>query len=151
MKPNQSTHLKWLIRALASLFTFLGTLKFVAISGETTLMTTASPVINFLTYRQMILLAALLETGVGIYGLLTNSTVLALAALSWATSLLVGYRILLHWTGVSLPCSCLGPSAVWFGWTAPFERLVTGWLLVSMVLVCALGWFLSRNNRPIDR
>ena len=134
--------MKWLVRWLAWLFLVLGALKLLAVSGETTLMTKQSPVFDFLTYRQIILFGALLEIGVGIYGLLSASQLQALAALSWVTSLLVVYRLALVWIGVGLPCSCLGPAAAWFGWTPPFERMVTGSLLVGMVLMCLLGWIL---------
>lgn len=125
----------------------LGALKLLAVSGETILMTKQSPVFDFLTYRQIILLGALLEIGAGLYGLLSVSQLKALAALSWVTSLLVGYRSALAWIGVGLPCSCLGPAAAWFGWTAPFERMVTGSLLVGIVLTCLLGWILTYYRR----
>jgi hypothetical protein len=147
MNGNRSVLVEWLVRLLAWLFLILGVLKLLAVSGETTLMTKQSPVFDFLTYRQIILLGALLEIGAGLYGLLSISQKLALAALSWVTSLLVVYRLALVWMGVGLPCSCLGPASAWFGWTPSFERMMTGSLLVVMVLTCSLGWILTYCQR----
>jgi hypothetical protein len=147
MNRNRSGAVKWLVRWLAWLFLVLGALKLLAVSGETTLMTKQSPVFNFISYRQTLLLGALLEIGAGFYGLLSVSQLQALAAISWVTSLLVFYRLASVWIGVGVPCSCLGPAAAWFGWTPPFERIVTASLLVVIALTCLIGWILTFYRR----
>lgn len=147
MNDNRSALVKWLVRWLAWLFLVVGALKLLAVSGETTLMAKQSPLFNFLTYRQIILLGALLEIGAGLYGLLSVSQIPALAALSWVTLLLMVYRLALAWIGVDLPCSCLGPAGAWFGWTPPFERMVTGSILIGMILTCLVGWILTYYRR----
>lgn len=140
MKESKSIWVSRIARALGGVYLLLGVLKLVSAAGETPVLSKPNPILDPLTYRQVLLVAGLCEVAAGCLAWALRRPVLRLAATSWMTGILAAYRLALLWTGVGLPCSCLGPAAAWFGWSAEAERQVGLLLLLWLCVGCAVGW-----------
>lgn len=132
-----------IVRGVAVTYLGLALLKLLAAVGEIPLLARPNPVLEPLTYRQVLLLAALLEGVAGWLAWRAPTGPMRLVAASWMTLVLMAYRGALVWMGVGLPCSCLGPAAAWLGWSAATEAAVSRWLLAALGIACGLAWALE--------
>lgn len=140
MKQSTASWVSRLAALMGSIYLCLGALKLVSAVGELPILSKPNPILSPLTYRQVILVAGLCEVATGCLAWAFGSPMARLAATSWMTGILAAYRLVLLWTGVGLPCSCLGPAAAWLGWSAEVERQAGILLLLCLCSGCAVGW-----------
>lgn len=140
MKNSSAAWVSHLALFMGSVYLCLGALKLVSVVGELPILSKPNPILNPLTYRQVLLVAGFCEVATGCLAWVLGSPIAKLAATSWMTGILAAYRLVLLWTGVGLPCSCLGPAAAWLGWSAEIERQAGILLLLCLCSGCAAGW-----------
>ena len=140
MKESTVTWVSRLARLMGCVYLFLGVLKLASTAGEMPVLARVNPILDPLTYRQVLLVAGLCEVATGGLACALRKPAWQLAGTSWMTGVLAAYRLVLHWAGVALPCSCMGPAAAWFGWSADVERKSGIMLLMCLCAGCAAGW-----------
>ncbi len=75
--------------------------------GNSALLAQPDPVFPFLTNRQMLFFAAVLEAGVA-WLVFRSDPGVGLTATAWIASLFLAYRGALWWVGFAGYCNCLG-------------------------------------------
>ena len=85
-----------------------GVLKLLASQSELAYLQEANSVFPHLTNKLVYVLAGILEIGSAFWILFSPKATSRAAVLLWVGSLLIIYRVGLHLTGATEPCSCLG-------------------------------------------
>lgn len=120
----------WIILACTAI------LKLVSASMEIDIHGQSSPLFEFLTNRQLLLIAAVLELIVcfAMIRKAAMSCVEKLGIIAWIASIFHFYRIGLYLIGFKGQCSCLGNAAHWLGTTPDKLDIYAGWILAYLLL-----------------
>ena len=97
----------WFAKIGGLVFAVTGVAKVVSAFGKAKLLDYHDPITN-ITFRHLILLAAIVEIAVALFCLLSNKSVLGTKLIAWLATVFIGYRVglwLVHWKS---PCACLG-------------------------------------------
>jgi hypothetical protein len=121
-----------------------GGLKLVSGLQESRVLGAADPVLPWLTMRQVLFLAAVLELGVATVLLRHRSARWAPELILWLVTLFGAYRLSLWAMGFQGHCSCLGHLLDWLPWLKPWSNR----LMQSSLLGMAAGslWLLFVCN-----
>jgi len=105
-------------------------------------------VIQMLTNRQILLLAAVFETIVAIYIWFTSSLTRRSYALLWFCCIVVLYKTGRYYTRAFYPCSCLGVLESWLklSWR---QTDTISWLLLGFLTICSTAWLLRGNHGQV--
>ena len=82
--------------------------KMFAAFGDAQLLSQSHPLLTMITYRQVLLLASVLEVSVASYLLMSYRTLPKLVTIASVSTLFLLYRATLMFAGYGAPCSCLG-------------------------------------------
>ena len=116
--------------------------KLWAVAGEARMMALQDPLFIFLSRRQMLLLAALVEVAVITVILrLWNLPLAAIGMVAWIALLFLAYRLGLSAIGYQGPCGCAGDAFAGMGVPPAVVDTVTG-VLLGYLLVGSLGLLL---------
>jgi hypothetical protein len=106
----------------------------LTLESETSLIATPAPVFPELSWRELLLVASLAElaaAGLAVYDRYHSRVLWAIA---WIGTCFSFYRILLLLIGYQGPCNCLGRVGTWFPFIGPWERWITGGVIVYLVV-----------------
>ena len=98
------------LRSVALLLLIAAVGKLFMVSGSAAALNEAAPsIFSFMSYRDLLLIAAAVELLVAVFVLKrTMQPVSALLAVSTLATILVCYRVFLKAVGIEGPCDCLG-------------------------------------------
>jgi hypothetical protein len=158
-KPRPSASF-YLLRTAAVILFLTGFLKIFSGFGDVKLLGQANPLIWFLTNRQMLFVAALIELAVGT---ILVCRVNRLLQVSWLVSLanvFLVYRVGLWWIGYKGSCACLGhlsdwlrikpETADWISQGALAYMLIVGYSLLLSSWVNKAASRTAPQGNPID-
>jgi len=125
--------------------------KLWAVAGEARMMALQDPLFIFLSRRQMLLLAALVEVAViTVIVRLWNLPLAAIGMVAWIALLFLAYRLGLSAIGYQGPCGCAGDAFAGMGVPPAVVDTVTG-VMLGYLLVGSLGLLLwaRRTEGPV--
>ena len=148
----QTTSERWgakplVFRGVALFLALTGAIKVVSCLTETKLLATSDPLLQILTVRQVLFVAALLEILVA-RRIWSNQHDGERAWLTlWLSSIFVVYRVGLAAIGYRGRCSCLGNVADWLPGAA---RWVNPAMVTGLACMVSVGLFsLWQDSRPV--
>ncbi|MCL4180012.1 MAG: hypothetical protein KJ072_19975 [Verrucomicrobia bacterium] len=138
----------WFVRIAMGVLVITAILKLISVASEARGLGASDPLFDFLTTRQVLLLAAMFELGTVVAMVVNRNVLTRCGLLLWISAVFVAYRVGLAAVGFDGHCPCLG--ALNYGLPispAVMDRLALG-LLVFMVagsLWC--GWSALKDQR----
>jgi hypothetical protein len=97
----------WFAKIGGLVFVLTGLAKIVSAFGKAKLLDYHDPITD-LSFRHLMLLAAIVEIAVALFCLLSNKYLLGTKLIAWLATALIGYRVGLWLVGWKSPCPCLG-------------------------------------------
>lgn len=98
----------------AAILLLTGFAKLISSVGTAPIVKAVDPIIG-LRNRELFLLVAFMEIGIGISCLTAHSVRTRLLLIAWVSSLFAVYRMGMWMFGINRPCPCLGTLAQFFG------------------------------------
>jgi hypothetical protein len=117
-------------------------LKLPTVLGEAPWLGTKDAIVQFLSRRQTLFAAAVLEIAVATLALRAvkrddaSSKGQACGAIAWLSALFLTYRLGLQLTGSTASCHCLGTVSAWLASRGPLNTIADA--LLTLLLVCLL-------------
>jgi hypothetical protein len=142
---------RWFVRIALGILVITAILKLVSVASEARVLGASDPLLDFLTTRQVLLLAAVFELAVVAAIFVNRNMLTRCGLLLWISAVFVAYRVGLAAVGFEGYCPCLG--ALNYGLPmspAGADRLALGLLffLVGGSLWC--GWSAIRESRGTE-
>ena len=133
------------VRSVALILLLTAFLKLLAVSSEGLSLNQSDPVFHFLSQRQLVLLAAVLEAIVAFCLLRRLCLGHAVELIAWLGSVFLLYRAGAYAAGWRGPCFCFGggttAGAVFTSWTTDWlAKVVLAWMLGGSLLILARRW-----------
>jgi len=138
-------------RGISVFLCLTSALKIVGSLGEAKVLAVADPLVGFLTTRQILFLAAVLELLVAGYLWFDRFDRYRPWLTIWLASLFVTYRVGLAAIGFHGPCSCLGNILEWFPSLEKWVNPMMWSALVCMLVVSAVSlWHDLMRKRVVE-
>jgi hypothetical protein len=99
--------MKWFVISAGLILGLTGLAKVWSAFGDVKLLTVPDPITG-LSFRTMLLLAAVAELPIAAVCLFAKANRLATVLVAWLASIFLVYRLGLWWIGWKKPCGCLG-------------------------------------------
>ena len=129
-------------------FILCGLAKCGAILGHAKLLRTVDPVVGHLSVRALLIIAAILELGVGVFCLSHRSMRARCGALMWLSSILLMYRFGRWYLDVNQPCPCLGNIWEWLKIDSAVADKPLGILVLIVWLLSTYHLALAMKTQP---
>lgn len=130
-----------------ALLALTAALKLASALGGVRILSKPDPLFWFLSNRQMLVLAALLEMTIALIIFFHKSVALRAKALVWISTMFVFYRVGLWWVGYKGDCPCFGHITD----SLPLDRtIVNRGAMIILLYLLAVGYslFLSEFFKP---
>lgn len=128
---------RWFTLGVGAVLLSTAALKLMAIVDSTTGLDRINPLLNI--RNEYVLFAAILvESGAGIYLLVSRSDWKCLWLIACLANSLLAYRIALKMVGASPSCGCLGIATQWLPYLGRHEQLISMGMIVAMLAVSIL-------------
>ena len=107
MFKNRTFWIGAYIRCAAVSLVTTGLIKLASATGSASILQSADPVLYF-NFRSTLILAGIVELGIGAICLIHKGTLLCSALIAWIATIFCAYRFCLMISGYHRPCPCLG-------------------------------------------
>ena len=138
---------RWIGRFLLSSVVILAVTalgKLLSILGEEAILSRPNPLFSFLTNRQVMLIAAILEVVVVYCAVFSDQLDRGLWGVGWLGTVFFAYRAGLWGVGYSAPCSCLGGFTEAIGLPQDMPNVIME-VVLGYLLVGSYGlWFMKK-------
>jgi hypothetical protein len=125
---------EWFARSAVAILLITAVLKLVAATGEARILAQADPLLTFLSYREIMVMASILELAVVGLILRESGRFRQVALVAWISTVFLAYRLGLWWIGHEGSCPCLGNVTRSIGLSPAMEDLGVKILLGYLVL-----------------
>jgi hypothetical protein len=138
-------------RSCAAVLMLTALFKLNGAAYEVGVLTLANPIVLFLTNRQVLLVAAMVEAAVGVALIRSKSDWVRTYYLSWLVILFATYRAWMVYLGIGEPCRCLGSVGQWIGISTRAADRLSLALLGYLTLCAVLLWSTLARAALINR
>ncbi len=125
------------LRSVGLLLFVTAVVKLISVTQETGFLEAQAPLLSFLSNRQLLFVAALLELSVVGYRFFGRDLARSAGLTAWLATVFLVYRVGLWWMSYEGPCSCLGGAADWVPLLREYHEIVT---LVIFVYLCVVAY-----------
>ena len=135
------------IRITTGILVVTATAKLFSAMGDVPILSKSTAVFAALTYRQILVLAAMFEGGVAAFLLSDRTEHSKTLAILWASSIIGIYRFGSWLIQPDVPCPCLGNLTGWIGLSPKSADRISLIMLLFMLLGSFVILATARSNR----